>query len=107
MNFEEGYQKVMEKSCSDSAYRARLVKNPNEAIKEVVGPVLPAGLTFRVHEDTATTMNFVLPPLPSAKTAELSDVELEQVAGGKGLPGLGNLCRTKWPLPFGKPFTFC
>jgi len=107
MNFDEGYRKVVEKASTDTAYRARLIKNANEAIKEVVGSSLPAGHNWCVYEDTATTHNFVLPPLPSAKTSELSDVELEQVAGGKGLPGLGSLCKVPWPLPFGKPFTFC
>ncbi len=105
MNFEEGYQKVVEKSCGDDAYRARLISNPNEAIKEVVGIGIPAGITFRVHEDTATTLNFVLPPLPSTQTAELSDVELEQVAGGKGIGGF-SYCRIKWMSAAPKPFTF-
>ena len=104
MNFEEGYQKVLQKTCSDDAYRARLVKNPNEAIKEVVGPVFPAGITFCVHENTDKIQHFVLPPLPSSK-AELSDVELEQVAGGKGLPI--PKCFLRWPIPIGpKPFTW-
>jgi len=104
MNYEEGYQKVLEKAYTDNAYRARLIKNTNEAIKEVVGPVIPAGVNFFVHENTTTTQHYVLPPLPAAKSAELSDVELEQVAGGKGLP---NLCVLRWPIPIGpKPFTW-
>jgi hypothetical protein len=107
MNYEEGYVKVLEKAYTDSSYRARLIKNSNEAIKEVVGTAMPKGVNFIVHENTTTTQHYILPAPADAK-AELSDVELEQVAGGKGLPSLPKLpCLIPWLVPIlPKPPTF-
>jgi hypothetical protein len=107
MNYEEGYAKVLEKVYTDTTYRARLLKNTNEAIKEVVGSSMPAGVTFVVHENTPTTHHFIM-PTPANASPELSDVELEQVAGGKGGISLPKLpCLLPWLVPFlPKPPTF-
>ncbi len=42
---------------------------------------VPDGYTVNVHENTGNTLYFVLPP---NSNGELSDLELEMVAGGKG-----------------------
>ena len=42
---------------------------------------VPDGYTVNVHENTGNTLHFVLPLNPNG---ELSDLELEAVAGGKG-----------------------
>lgn len=106
MNYEEGYAKVLEKAYTDSTYRARLLKNSNEAIKEVVGKDMPAGVNFVIHENTTTTHHYILPST-AVKTSELSDVELEQVAGGKGISLPKLPCLLPWPVPIvPKPPTF-
>ena len=42
---------------------------------------MPAGITVNVIENTATVYNLTLPGKPSA--AELTDDELESIAGGR------------------------
>ena len=46
-------------------------------------PLLPAGVEVRINRDSATRTYFVLPMAP-VTSGELSDADLEQVAGGKG-----------------------
>jgi hypothetical protein len=75
--------KVFEKAWSDAKFKAELLKNPTQAIKAATNAKLPAGLKIVVHENTAKEMNFVLPYVPP-KSGELSDADLEMVAGGKG-----------------------
>jgi hypothetical protein len=46
---------------------------------------MPDTVEVRVHRDSATRSYIVIPALPAAiKTGELTDAQLEQVAGGKG-----------------------
>ena len=79
--------KVFEKSWADAAFKAELLKNPVAAIKAATSQKLPSGLKIVAHENTANALHVVLPHLPAA-SGELSDNDLEAVAGGKaGQPG--------------------
>ena len=40
---------------------------------------MPAGVSFKAAEDSGTVFHFVIPPKP----AELSDEQLDKVAGGE------------------------
>jgi hypothetical protein len=84
--------KVFQKAWKDAAFKAKLLKDPSAAIKEATGANLPKSLKIVVHEDSAKELNFVLPYL-APKSGELSDADLEMVAGGKG--GSGNPIKTK------------
>ena len=75
--------KVFEKAWSDPKFKAELLKDPTAAIKSATNAKLPKSLKIFVHENTAKEMVFVLPYVP-AKSGELSDSDLEMVAGGKG-----------------------
>jgi hypothetical protein len=72
--------RVMKKAWSDPAFKKRLLADPKPAIADAAGVELPAALKVRVHENTATVKNLVLPVNP--KSEELSDSDLEAVAGG-------------------------
>ena len=79
---QEAVQKVGEKSAKDQKFRKLLMEKPKEAIKQVANKEMPEGFTLKLIEaDPAVDMTFVLPPL---QTDELSDRELDQVAGGRG-----------------------
>jgi hypothetical protein len=74
--------KVYEKAWKDAAFKTRLMTAPRDAFKDATGVNPPAGLNLVSHEDTPQTLNVVIPFLP--KDGELSDIDLENVAGGKG-----------------------
>ena len=74
---------ILAKCWSDKAFKQELLTN-TAATLQAEGVQVPAGYTVKVMENTNDTLNFVLPPNPNG---ELSDMELESVAGGKGSPG--------------------
>ena len=71
--------RVIAKVKSDDAFKSQLLKDANAALS-AIGVEVPQGLTVKVHENTASTVNFILPP--ESAGAELSDATLEAVAGG-------------------------
>src|SRR5439155_26137757 len=70
--------RIIAKAWSDETFKKRLLAEPAAALK-AEGIALPEGVSVRAVENTATMFHFVLPPKP---TGELSDQELETVAGG-------------------------
>ena len=77
---------IVAKCWADESFKQKLLADSATALKEE-GIEIPAGYTVNVLENSSKVINFVLPPNPNA---ELSDTELESVAGGKGgiFPGL-------------------
>jgi len=81
MNNEEVNKKIgeiMTKCWEDESYKQKLLADTN-AVLETEGVPVPAGLTIKVVENTADVVYYVLPRDPKA---ELSDADLESVAGG-------------------------
>jgi hypothetical protein len=72
-------QQLVVRAMKNEAWRQALLSNPNPLIEDVVGIKVPRGVTVVVHEDTATTINVVLPPrqLPAV---EVSDDEIREAA---------------------------
>ncbi len=64
-------------------YKRALLANPKKVVAMQLGQELPESLNIKVIEDTADTIHIVLPYVPQ-EGAELSDADLEMVAGGKG-----------------------
>lgn len=82
--YEEGKKAMDEavrRSATDPAFRKTLLTNVNKAVEEVAGKPLPPGYKIRVVEKGDADMTLVLPD-PVKGGGELSDKELEQVAGG-------------------------
>ena len=69
--------KILSKAAEDGEFRTRLLTDPKATISAETGVTIPEGFNVAVHEDSATTAHLVLPPSP-----ELTEVELEMVAGG-------------------------
>ncbi len=73
---------IIYKAVTDPSFRQRLLSSPKTALEQELGVTLPATVNIQVHEETETTIHIVLPPAPPVSSMQdLSDEELEQVAG--------------------------
>lgn len=76
----EIYVEVQKMAVTDEEFRKELLENTNAAIEKIAGEKLPEDFKIKVIEnDPAYAATFVLPPMVSD---ELSDDELDAVAGG-------------------------
>ncbi len=73
-------QQVRARAIKDAAFRQALLSNPRAVLAKEYNIHLPENVTIRVLEDTPTLHTIVL-PAQEATIQELSDVELEAVAG--------------------------
>ncbi len=55
-------ERLLSRAGEDSAFRARLLANPNDAIEREFGLTLAEGHEIHVHEETDTATHIVLPP---------------------------------------------
>lgn len=78
-------QQIIAKAWMDEAFKQRLLSDPATILKKE-GVEILAGVEVRIVEDTDKVSHLVLPRKPSS--AELSDEQLSNVAGG--FCGLGN-----------------
>lgn len=69
---------IQSKAQTDTAFRNRLKADPRAVLQEA-GLNVPASMQIKVVEDSANSRTLVLPP----PAGELSEAELESVAGGK------------------------
>ena len=80
------YNRMVAKCWADAEFKARLLANPAEVLK-AEGVELPAGIEFRIVENTPTVQYWVL-PLPPKEAGELDDEQLS-VTADSNLPVLG------------------
>jgi hypothetical protein len=73
----ENRGKIIARAWRDPAFKAKLIADPKATLKEA-GITVPAGMTLKVLENTATHVHLVLPPKP---TSELSDESLDKAVG--------------------------
>jgi hypothetical protein len=69
-------------AASDPNYRDALLKRPKEILSRQMGVELPDWLKVKVVEETADTVYLVAPRAKTESGNELSDADLEKVAGG-------------------------
>ena len=77
-------RRLIEKSVEDDAFRQRLIEDPKGAVEQELGTRLPEEVRVVTVEETADTIYLVLPSTSMAGGGgeELSDQQLESVAGG-------------------------
>lgn len=77
--FKNAWSKIVVKSWQDPDFKKKLMENPEAVLKEF-GIDVPAGVDLKVSENTEKSFNLTLPSKPSGN---LSDKELESLAGGQ------------------------
>ena len=76
-------RRLVERSLQDESLRQELLSDPKAAVEQELGTRLPEGVRVVAVEETADTIYLVLPSTSAAgEGGELSDQELETVAGG-------------------------
>jgi hypothetical protein len=72
---------LIEKCWKDPDFKKRVVSDPKGTVEHHTGQKLPSEVKIFIHEEDANTLHFSIPPAP-ANVTELSDEDLERVAGG-------------------------
>ncbi|BAI74512.1 nitrile hydratase (plasmid) [Azospirillum sp. B510] len=74
--------KIVARAWSDEDFKAKFLADPKAMLEEHLGTRLPETLVIAAHEETADALHFVIPAKPWSDLDELSDEDLEKVAGG-------------------------
>ena len=75
---------IVQRSIEDEVFRQRLLDDPKGTLEQELGNRLAEGTEVRVVQESADTIYLVLPSasVVGGQGGELSDQELEAVAGG-------------------------
>ena len=82
---QEILQKVISESWSNPSFKKELMASPQEAIKKLTGETftLPDGKTLKVFDQSESDVIYLnIPEQPNLDDLELTDAQLETVAGG-------------------------
>ena len=95
--FERG---IILKAWKDPKYKARLLKEPKKVLQEELSKLdknikLPDDLEIKVLEENPKTLYLTLPVNPNeAFGKELSEEDMENVAGGTGIISISSVVQT-------------
>jgi len=64
MSVETLKVQIIKKAWEDAEFKAKLLADPKAAIKDAFGVDVPAGITLKAVEETATEYYLVIPPKP-------------------------------------------
>jgi hypothetical protein len=67
---------------ADDDFRQKFVADPKRQFEERLGTKLPAALKMSAWQEDENHLHFVIPAKPKGNLGELSDDDLEKVAGG-------------------------
>jgi len=74
--------KIVALAWQDEEFRRKFIADPKGQFEERLGTTLPASLTMTAHQEDENSLHFVIPVKPRENLDELTDEELEKVAGG-------------------------
>jgi len=77
---ESTLKSIVEKAQEDAAFREKLKSSPKEALEAEAGEMIPEFIRIAIVDQNETD---IVITLPKVQSDELSDADLEQVAGGK------------------------
>ncbi|MBW1962657.1 MAG: hypothetical protein JRJ04_14535 [Deltaproteobacteria bacterium] len=73
---------ILEKAATDENFRKLCLADASSAFKDVTGHELPEGANFQFVESGDTNVSEGIFKLPPLQAEELTDEDLEKVAGG-------------------------
>lgn len=73
--------KIQDKASKDPEFRKRVLDNPSGVIAEISGKEIPEGFNVKFIENSPGVNQTIV--LPEMIKEELTDEELDQVAGGR------------------------
>jgi hypothetical protein len=82
---------VAKRATKDAAFRGLALKDPVAAIAKVNPTPIPTGFKIRFVDNAGANLTIVLPDAAPAE-GELSDSQLEEVAGGGTASRCGGSC---------------
>lgn len=77
----ETQAQLVAKAWQDEAFKQRLLRDPKGAVGQELGVGLPAEITLQAYVEDADHQYLILPP--AMEDLELTDEQLERVAGGE------------------------
>ncbi len=80
---------LVKKCWQEPEFRNQVIADPKGMFEKATGQKLPDNLKIFIHEEDRNTVHLSIPPAPK-DMSELSDEELERVAGGTEI-ALGTL----------------
>jgi hypothetical protein len=91
-------RELVERSLADDAFRQHLLADPKAAVEQELGTRLPEDVRVVAVEETADTIYLVLPFVSpdDQEAGELSDQDLEAVAGGWDAQTAGLTCTAQY-----------
>ncbi len=72
---------LIQKCWKDPAFRREIIADPRGTLEKYTGHKVSEAVNIYIHEEDGNTIHLSIPPAPS-NLAELSDEDLEKVAGG-------------------------
>ena len=80
---------IAERIAADPGFRDTLLADPRAVLSEIIGFDLPDTVQVVLHEESLTQIHLTIPA-----SAELTDADLDLVAGGGGACWTNNTCDT-------------
>jgi hypothetical protein len=77
---------IVGRTWKDASFKHEFLADPKGTVEKYSGQAMPASFKIVVHEEDPNTMHISL-PLPPANVGELSEDDLEKVAGGTDIIG--------------------
>lgn len=75
-------RRVLDRALADPDFRTKLVASPHGSLSELYGVTIPENADVKVFEEADDSHYVVIPPDMSSISQELTDEQLEAVAGG-------------------------
>ena len=82
VSFEKLEENIVSNARKNADYRKRLIDDPRALLESQIGQPLPPGMKVTVLQESPTQAYIVLPYDAPKSGSQLSDEDLENVAGG-------------------------